>query len=110
MKSLDDVINRLKQTFNTNKDKEIADLLGVTNQAFANWKNRNKIPYEEIISLCLRENIDLKYIINGEIDEGKIKKLNFREENHKIIEQINDENQEIIYHILQSEKLKLEKL
>lgn len=110
MKDLDNVIDRIKKTFNINKDKEIADLLGVTTQAFANWKNRNKIPFEEIISLCLRENIDLKYIINGEIDEGKTKKLNFREENHKIIEKINDENQEIIYHILQAESLKIEKL
>jgi DNA-binding transcriptional regulator YiaG len=110
MKSLDSVINRIKETFNINKDREIADLLGVTNQAFANWKSRNKIPYEEIISLCLNENIDLKYIINGEIEEGKIKKLNFREENHKIIEEINDKNQEIIYHILKAETLKIEKI
>lgn len=110
MKDLDSVIDRIKKTFNVNKDKEIADILGVTNQAFANWRNRNKIPFEEIISLCLRENIDLKYILNGEIDEGKIKKIDFREENHKIIEQINDENQEIIYHILKAESLKIEKL
>lgn len=106
----EEIMDRIKDYFNYKTDKELYDKMGITQGVFSNWRKRNKIPYNEIITLCFNENIDLKYIISGEIDEGKIKKLNFREENHKIIEQINDENQEIIYHILQAEKIKIEKL
>lgn len=106
MVTLEEIIERIKSTFNINKDKEIADKLGVSNQVFANWKMRNKIPYEEIITLCLNENIDMKYMLNGNIDKENVKKINYKEELHKMIDEIKDEKAEIYYHLIKAEILK----
>jgi DNA-binding XRE family transcriptional regulator len=110
MFEFDNIINRLISELNIKNKTELAKLMGVSTQTMGNWKSRNKIPYEEILTICVNNNLNIKQIVFNIKEEENIKKLNFREENHKIIEQINDKNQEIIYHILQSEKLKLEKL
>ena len=106
MVTFETIIDRIKEIFNISKDKDIADKLGVSNQVFANWKMRNKIPYEKLITLCLQEDIDLKYLINGEKNKNFIKKINFKEELHKLIEDIKEEKAEIYYHLIKAELLK----
>lgn len=110
MFEFEEIINRLMSKLNIKNKTELANIMGVSTQVMGNWKTRNKIPYEEILTVCVKNNIDIKHIVFGIEEAEIIKKLNFREENHKIIEKINDENQEIIYHILQAEKIKIEKL
>lgn len=106
MINLNEIIERIKNTFNIEKDKDIAELLEVSHQVFGNWKSREKIPYEEIISLCLKKDIDLKFILNGTIDEGKIKTINYKEEIHKMIDDVKEEKAEIYYHLIKAELLK----
>lgn len=110
MNYFDEIFNRLKNKLNIKSDKEMYEYMGVMQGTFTNWRRRETIPYKEINTICIKEKFDVNYILNGIKQNELIEKLNFREENHKIIEQINDENQEIIYHILKAENLKIEKL
>lgn len=68
-----DILERLKETFQVKKDKELAEILGVEQQNITNWKNRNSIPYEFIISLCLEKNINMIYILTGKKESNSIK-------------------------------------
>jgi DNA-binding Xre family transcriptional regulator len=56
------------------KDKEVAEVLGLTPEYFAVIKKRNKIPYEAIIRFCIERQISLNWIFSG---EAPIKTLPF---------------------------------
>lgn len=107
MISFIDIENRIKEIFNVNKNTEIAELLGVTPARYGNWKKRESIPYNEIISLCLYKNIDMKYILTGiKNNKNDIKNVNFKEEIHKMIDELDEKKAEIYYHLIKAELLK----
>lgn len=108
MNYFDEIFNRLKDKLNFKTDKEMYEYMGVAQGVFTNWRRRETIPYKEINSICINEQFDLNYILNGKKQNELIEKTNYREENHKIIDSINDTEQEIIYHILKAETLKKE--
>lgn len=102
-----DIENRIKEVFNISKNTEIADLLGVTSGRYGNWKKRESIPYSEIISLCLSKDIDMKYILTGEkSNKSTIKNINFKEEIHKMIDELEEKKAEVYYHLIKAELLK----
>ena len=45
-------------------------------------------------------------MLNGTIDTGKIKKINYKEEIHKMIDDVKEEKAEIYYHLIKAELLK----
>ena len=51
-KELEQIIEKIKRTFNVYQDQEVAKLLGISRASLANHKTRNTVPYKEIISLC----------------------------------------------------------
>lgn len=61
----EEIEKRLFEIFDTNKAKDLAELLNVKQTVYNNWKARNKIPYQELINLCEQKNINLLYLING---------------------------------------------
>ncbi len=95
-----DITDRLKKELNYKNDKQLYDLMGVGQGTFSNWKTRNTIPYEEIISLCEKQKFNLKYILTGQKEENFV---NFKEENLKIINESDEKTQEKIYHLLKSQ-------
>ncbi len=105
----EEVMLRLKEKLNITSDKEMYDYMGVSQGTFSNWKNRNKIPYELLTTICFEKNINIKYILKGKKEQKEIINLNFKEENIKNIEKLNEKNQELYYHLLKSEILKQEK-
>jgi hypothetical protein len=61
----DTIIDRIKAYKNLRYDIDVAELLGMTQSAFAERKRRNSIPYEEVMSFCEREGIPYGWIIDG---------------------------------------------
>jgi len=47
-------------------DSDLARELGVTRQALQNWKEKDKIPIERIVSYCLNKKLDLEFFLVGE--------------------------------------------
>ncbi len=67
MKDLSLILGRLKEKLNLKNDSELASYLGMASGTISNWKNRNKIPYEEIFSICEKSSIDIGYIFYGTV-------------------------------------------
>lgn len=58
-----DVLNRLKEAYNIQKDTELAALLGVSKSTLSNWSSRNTIDYDKVFSLC--EHINIDWLLTG---------------------------------------------
>jgi hypothetical protein len=64
MKSLDEILEKLKIIIEDSvpdgvkvKDKDVALALGITQNRLATLKKRKKIPYKEIMDLCVDRDI-----------------------------------------------------
>ncbi len=54
-------------------DSDLARELGVSRQSLEGWKKNDKIPVERIVSYCLKNGLNIKFILtgkNGERDSG----------------------------------------
>ena len=68
MISFQDVVSNLKIVFNLKSDKELALKLNMKVTTFSERKRANSIPYQEIIELCIAENININNIYTAPID------------------------------------------
>lgn len=103
MFEFEEIINRLIVELNIKNKTELSNLMGVSTQTMGNWKSRNKIPYEEIVTICVNYNLDIKQIVTGKKETIQTKRVNYREELHKIIEESEEKNLETYYHLLKTE-------
>ena len=62
MFDVEEVLNRLKNKFNLKSDKELAELLEVTNKTLSGWKIRNSLDFKKILNLAKKENLSLDFI------------------------------------------------
>lgn len=66
--SLEEIINRIKDIISIEKgekkvfDKDIANVLEINQFTLATMKQRNKIPYAEIIAFCAKRRICINWI------------------------------------------------
>ena len=60
------VIVRLKQAFNVDSDRKLAEKLGTGSATIRNWKNRSQIPYQAIIVASIETNLDVKWLLYGQ--------------------------------------------
>lgn len=58
------IFNRLKQIKGMESDAQLADFLGVTAATLSNWRRRNSLDYDVLLSKC--EDVDLNYLLFGE--------------------------------------------
>lgn len=101
MRDFKDIENRLKEIFKTTKSKEIADLLGASSGTYGNWKSRNTIPYNELVTLCEEKNINLLYVLTGKNkEENKQNVIDYEKEIHKLTKELNEIDLEKIYHTM----------
>lgn len=109
MGNFKEVEERLYEIYNTKKDKEIAEKLGVNQSTYGNWKNRNKIPYKEIISICVKDNLELEYILTGKKKENTNKKIDFKSEILQFVENFSEKELEYFYYLMKAENTRLNK-
>jgi DNA-directed RNA polymerase specialized sigma subunit len=105
MENIEQVIDNLRTIFQLRNDKEIADLLGISESNFSKMKTRNKIPYENLFLLSRNKGIDINSIIYGQNGNNKI---NFKEEIIKNIDLLNEKEKEYIYHLIKNKVLEKE--
>ena len=65
MFEFEEIINRLIEVLNLKNKSELANIMNVSTQVMGNWKTRNKIPFEEIHTLCVNKNFDINYVFYG---------------------------------------------
>ena len=70
-KELEQIIEKIKRTFNVYQDQEVAKLLGISRASLANHKTRNTVPYKEILSLCSKNKQPLDSILGTKSPKGE---------------------------------------
>ena len=82
MKSFIDIVEEIKSIIsaelNTKKifDKDVADVLNITQMNFATMKKRNKIPYEELMDFCAKKSLSINWMLYGQSPESLLEATN----------------------------------
>jgi hypothetical protein len=61
-----DVLARVKQALAIEADRDLAVFIGVTPDAVEEWRQRNQVPFDAIVSTCLITGASLTYLLRGE--------------------------------------------
>lgn len=61
--SKQDIISRLKEAYNIQKDTDLANLLGISKSTLSNWISRDSIDYDRVFSKC--EHINIDWLLTG---------------------------------------------
>ncbi len=64
--------------FHGNKvfDKDIADVLGISQMNFATMKKRDKIPFTELLDFCATKSISINWLLYGQSPESLVEATN----------------------------------
>ncbi len=104
MNNFEKIIFNLKETLKIGSDKELSIRLNMKTNTFSERKRTNSIPHNEILELCISENLNLNDIYT---DNRVIKnEINFKEEIINNLELLNDNQIKYVYHITEAEKIK----
>lgn len=57
-------------------DKDVAQLLDITQMNFATMKKRDKIPYEELLDFCAKRSISINWLLYGQSPESLVEPTN----------------------------------
>ncbi|MCK4737751.1 MAG: LexA family transcriptional regulator [Sulfurimonas sp.] len=82
MKNFLEVVEEIKSIisaeFNDRKifDKDVADVLGVSQMNFATMKKRNKIPFGELLDFCATKSISINWMLYGQSPESLVDATN----------------------------------
>lgn len=74
--SCEEVLQRLAEFYKTKTDADLASKLGVAKQTISTWRGRNRIPYELLVDISLKERISLDFLVFGESDGEFLNKKN----------------------------------
>lgn len=106
MFEFEEIINRLIEVLNLKNKSELANLMNVSTQVMGNWKTRNKIPFEEIHTLCVHKNFDINYVFYGKKNDNFEENTNYREKIIENLEKLNDKELKYFYFLIESELAK----
>ena len=82
MKSFADIVEEIKdivsEEFPGKKvfDKDIAELLGISQMNFATMKKRDKIPFYELLDFCAKRSIAINWLLYGQSPESLVEPTN----------------------------------
>lgn len=82
MKNFIDIVEEIKSIvsteFNGKKmyDKDVADILGISQMNFATMKKRNKIPFGELLDFCALKSISINWLLYGQSPESLVAATN----------------------------------
>lgn len=75
---VEEIKSIVSSEFNVKKifDKDVADILGVSQMNFATMKKRNKIPYAELLDFCAAKAISINWMLYGQSPESLVEATN----------------------------------
>lgn len=82
MKEFLDIVEEIKNIISTEFkgrkvfDKDVADMLGISQMNFATMKKRNKIPFNELLDFCATKSISINWLLYGQSPESLIEATN----------------------------------
>ncbi|WP_417551829.1 LexA family transcriptional regulator [Marinomonas fungiae] len=71
MENIDQIIQRMRDSYNLNTDKELASRLGLGASAVATWKQKNTVPYKQLCQAVLDCDLNLRWLMFGEGEKNE---------------------------------------
>ena len=104
MNNFEKIILNLKESLEIDTDKELSLKLNMKTNTFSERKRTNSIPHNEILELCITENLNLNEIYTDK--ETITKEINYKNEIINNLELLNNTQIKYIYHLTEAEKIK----
>lgn len=82
MKSFLDIVEEIKNIISLEYDgkkvfdKDVAEVLGITQMNFATMKKRDKIPFSELLDFCALKSISINWLLYGQSPESLVEATN----------------------------------
>jgi phage repressor protein C with HTH and peptisase S24 domain len=82
MNSFVDIVEEIKSIisddFKPKKvfDKDVAEVLGISQMNFATMKKRDKVPFNELLDFCARKSISINWLLYGQSPESLVEATN----------------------------------
>ncbi len=82
MNSFADIVEEIKsivsEEFAPKKvfDKDVAEVLGISQMNFATMKKRNKLPFNELLDFCAKRSISINWLLYGQSPESLVEATN----------------------------------
>lgn len=82
MKSFLEIVEEIKSIVSTEFDgkkifdKDVADILGISQMNFATMKKRNKVPFNELLDFCAIKSISINWLLYGQSPESLVEATN----------------------------------
>ena len=82
MKSFAEIVEEIKNIVSSNYDgkkifdKDVADILGISQMNFATMKKRDKIPFSELLDFCASRSISINWMLYGQSPESLVEATN----------------------------------
>lgn len=75
---VEEIKSIVSSEFNGKKifDKDVAEVLGITQMNFATMKKRDKIPYAELLDFCALKSISINWLLYGQSPESLVEATN----------------------------------
>jgi len=74
MRTINQILLVFREKVKCEKDKHLANYLGIKPNTISTWKKRGKVPYKELIAICEEKGIDLNWLFFGqEIEQPQTK-------------------------------------
>lgn len=70
--NVSEVLNRLKSMLRVDSDAELCRLINIGTNTLANWKKRNSIDHQLIITVCESHKLDLNAVFANKISATKV--------------------------------------
>lgn len=78
MEIVEEIKSIVSNEYNGRKvfDKDVADILGITQMNFATMKKRNKIPFGELLDFCATRSLSINWMLYGQSPESLVEATN----------------------------------
>lgn len=82
MKNFLDIVEEIKSIISAELgskkifDKDVADVLGISQMNFATMKKRNKVPFGELMDFCAARRISINWMLYGQSPESLVEATN----------------------------------
>lgn len=104
MNTFNKIMDKLKKILNINSDTELAEKMELSRSNYSERKQRNSIPYENLINLCKKEKISIDYLLKNENNSSFSN--NYQEKLENSIKKLNEKESKYFYFLIESELAK----
>ena len=104
MNTFNKIMDKLKKILNINSDTELAEKMELSRSNYSERKQRNSIPYENLINLCKKEKISIDYLLKNENNSSFSN--DYQEKLENSIKKLNEKESKYFYFLIESELAK----